>query len=68
MIGQFENIERNIADQATEHIHAKYQFFHMIILSEIIMTYGGSKTVLAFLKAAAKKRKFEVIVAESAPR
>ncbi len=32
------------------------------------MTYGGSKTVLAFLKAAAKKRKFEVIVAESAPR
>ncbi len=32
------------------------------------MTYGGSKTVLAFLKVAAKKRKFEVIVAESAPR
>ena len=31
------------------------------------MTAGFSKTVEAFLKGAAKKRKFEVIVAESAP-
>ena len=31
------------------------------------MTAGYSKTVEAFLKAAARKRKFEVIVAESAP-
>ena len=31
------------------------------------MTAGYSKTVEAFLKGAARKRKFEVIVAESAP-
>lgn len=31
------------------------------------MTYGKSRTVEEFLKAAARKRKFEVIVAESAP-
>ena len=31
------------------------------------MTFGKSRTVQEFLKAAARKRKFEVIVAESAP-
>jgi translation initiation factor eIF-2B subunit beta len=31
------------------------------------MTYGGSRTVEEFLKSAARKRRFEVIVAESAP-
>jgi translation initiation factor 2B subunit (eIF-2B alpha/beta/delta family) len=31
------------------------------------MTFGGSKTVEDFLLAAGEKRKFEVIVAESAP-
>ena len=31
------------------------------------MVYGGSRTVSEFLKYAAKKRKFQVIVAESAP-
>lgn len=31
------------------------------------MTFGNSRTVLEFLKAAGKKRKFEVIVPESAP-
>lgn len=35
--------------------------------SEVIMTFGGSRTVEEFLKAAGKKRKFEVIVAETAP-
>jgi translation initiation factor eIF-2B subunit beta len=35
--------------------------------SEIILTLGYSRTVEAFLKAAARKRKFTVIVAESAP-
>ena len=47
----------NIAAQALDHIHA----------NEVIMTVGYSKTVEAFLKGAARKRKFEVIVAESAP-
>lgn len=31
------------------------------------MTFGGSRTVDDFFKAAGKKRKFEVIVPESAP-
>lgn len=35
--------------------------------SEIIMTIGRSKTVEEFLKMAAVKRKFQVLVAESAP-
>mmetsp|Transcript_6735 Transcript_6735/g.11576 ORF Transcript_6735/g.11576 Transcript_6735/m.11576 type:complete len:364 (+) Transcript_6735:67-1158(+) len=56
-----EEIERThdlIANQALEYIHS----------NEVIMTYGVSKTVERFLKAAAKKRRtFEVIVAETAP-
>ena len=47
----------NIAAQALEHIHS----------NEVIMTIGKSKTVEAFLKNAARKRKFSVIVAEGAP-
>eukprot|EP01088_Endostelium_zonatum_P017020 TRINITY_DN4838_c0_g1_i1.p1 TRINITY_DN4838_c0_g1~~TRINITY_DN4838_c0_g1_i1.p1 ORF type:complete len:373 (-),score=77.84 TRINITY_DN4838_c0_g1_i1:103-1221(-) len=43
--------------QSTQHIHN----------GETIMTFGKSQTVVEFLKAAARKRKFEVIVAESAP-
>ncbi len=35
--------------------------------SEIILTLGMSKTVLAFLKAAWKDRNFTVIVAETSP-
>merc|ERR1712168_264854 len=47
-----------ISDQALEHIHA----------NEVILTFGRSKTVEAFLKrAAAKGRTFQVIVAEAAP-
>jgi translation initiation factor eIF-2B subunit beta len=34
---------------------------------EIIMTLGHSRTVEAFLKAAARKRKFTVVVIETAP-
>lgn len=33
----------------------------------MILTYGGSKTIEEFFKAAAKKRTFEVIVAEAGP-
>ncbi|CAB1342553.1 unnamed protein product, partial [Coregonus sp. 'balchen'] len=47
----------NIAMQALEHIHS----------NEVIMTVGRSRTVEAFLKDAARKRKFHVIVAECAP-
>jgi len=35
--------------------------------SEIILTLGISRTVTEFFKAAARKRKFQVIVAETAP-
>lgn len=47
----------NIVAQALEHIHS----------DEVIMTAGKSRSVECFLKTAAKKRKFQVIVAESAP-
>ena len=47
----------SIAHQSLEHIHA----------GEVIMTLGHSRTVEAFLRHAGKKRKFHVIVAESAP-
>ena len=57
LIEELSNIYRNIADQALEHIHS----------NEVIMTYGGSKTIEEFLKAAGKKRTFEVIIAEAAP-
>jgi len=52
-----EDTYKNIDNQATSHIHA----------GEVILVYGRSKTVQSFLKAAAKKRQFQVIVCESAP-
>lgn len=52
-----EGTTENIAAQALEHIHS----------NEVIMTIGLSRTVEAFLKEAARKRKFHVIVAECAP-
>lgn len=55
---ELETGANNIAAQSLEHIYP----------NEVIMTLGHSKSVEAFLKfAAKKKRKFEVIVAESAP-
>lgn len=57
LLGELELSASNISSQALDHIHS----------NEVIMTSGYSKTVEAFLKAAAKKRKIEVIVAESAP-
>lgn len=47
----------NIASQASEHIHS----------NEIILTVGKSNTVERFLKEAAKTRKYQVVVVESAP-
>ena len=54
---------------------ARYNYKRILIVfnscfwnnSEIIMTIGRSKTVEEFLKMAAVKRKFQVLVAESAP-
>ncbi|KAJ3414217.1 proteasome core particle subunit beta 2 [Chytridiales sp. JEL 0842] len=57
MIDELENSSSNIAGQALEHIHS----------NEIIMTLGKSIAVEKFLKEAAKLRKFQVIVAETAP-
>ncbi|TUD52962.1 Transmembrane emp24 domain-containing protein 10 [Bagarius yarrelli] len=45
---QMEGTTDNIAMQALEHIHS----------NEVIMTAGRSRTVEAFLKDAARKRKF----------
>jgi len=54
---ELETVHDNVASYATDHIHP----------AEIILTVGYSRTVEAFLKAAARKRKFTVIVAETAP-
>mgnify|MGYP000252025120 CR=1 FL=1 len=55
---ELEDLHKNINDQATQHIHA----------GEVILTYGKSKTVEHFLKAAAaKRRNFQVIVCEGSP-
>ncbi|KAF9428476.1 Translation initiation factor eIF-2B subunit beta [Podila epigama] len=54
---ELETIHDNIKNQAPLHIHS----------NEIIMTIGRSKTVEEFLKMAASKRKFQVLVAETAP-
>lgn len=57
ILTDLEDLHKNINEHATNHIHA----------DEIILTYGYSKTVELFLKAAAKKRQFQVFVGEGAP-
>ncbi|KAI9203971.1 uncharacterized protein BJ171DRAFT_507215 [Polychytrium aggregatum] len=57
LVDELTSASANISGQALEHIHS----------NEIIMTIGYSQTVEAFLKEAAKVRKFQVIVAETAP-
>ncbi|XP_018564749.1 translation initiation factor eIF-2B subunit beta-like [Anoplophora glabripennis] len=54
---EVESSTDNIAAQALEHIHT----------NEIILTVGKSNTVERFLKSAAMKRDFSVIVVEGAP-
>eukprot|EP00741_Cyanophora_paradoxa_P020969 tig00021319_g20243.t1 len=54
---EITNAEKEISYVANEHIHS----------NEIIMTYGASRTVERFLLAVAKKRKFEVFIAETGP-
>ncbi|CEG74088.1 hypothetical protein RMATCC62417_09355 [Rhizopus microsporus] len=57
IIADLDTIYKGIADQALDFIHA----------NEVIMTTGQSRTVQEFLIRAAQKRKFQVIVAETAP-
>ncbi|KAI9595926.1 hypothetical protein BDF19DRAFT_440590 [Syncephalis fuscata] len=56
-IDELENVYVNVAGQVLDHIHS----------NEIILTIGKSRTVEQFLRHAAKKRRFQVVVAESAP-
>eukprot|EP00878_Enallax_costatus_P004879 GHUV01005133.1.p1 GENE.GHUV01005133.1~~GHUV01005133.1.p1 ORF type:complete len:431 (+),score=110.28 GHUV01005133.1:264-1556(+) len=58
LIDELDGIEQQIAQQAVEHIHA----------NEVILTYGMSDTTYDFLKEASRKREFQVVVAEAAPR
>ncbi|KAL3162511.1 hypothetical protein ABBQ32_010168 [Trebouxia sp. C0010 RCD-2024] len=58
LIDELDEIDGNIALQAGDHIHA----------NEVILTFGMSNTTLLFLKEAAKKRDFQVVVAEGAPK
>ncbi|KYR00968.1 translation initiation factor eIF-2B beta subunit [Tieghemostelium lacteum] len=57
LIEEMKGLHKNVAEHAIEHIHS----------NEIIMTFGCSRTVEQFLVEAARKRKFGVIVVESAP-
>ncbi|CAI5719918.1 unnamed protein product [Hyaloperonospora brassicae] len=57
LVDEIDSLHVNIADQAMEYIHT----------DEVILTFGRSLSVEAFLKTAAKKRSFKVIVVESAP-
>eukprot|EP01133_Synstelium_polycarpum_P006726 gene6726-7819_t len=57
LIDELKGLHKSISEQCTEHIHA----------NEVIMTLGCSKTVEEFLKEAGRKRKFGVIVVETAP-
>ncbi|PLW38737.1 hypothetical protein PCASD_11543 [Puccinia coronata f. sp. avenae] len=51
-------VQEGVAAQASEHIHS----------GEVIMTLDNSRTVTSFLQAAAKnKRKFTVMISETAP-
>lgn len=58
LLDEVESARSDIALQALDHISAQ----------EMVMTLGHSQTVEEFLKAAAVKRKFTVVVAETAPR
>jgi translation initiation factor eIF-2B subunit beta len=56
-IDDLRELHSSISQQALEHIHEH----------EVVLTFGRSRTVLEFFKAAARKRRFTVIVAETAP-
>lgn len=58
LIDELDHIQGSITTQGVEHIHA----------NEVILTMGMSDTTFLFLKEASKKREFQVVVAEAAPR
>lgn len=55
--GDIKDVRPQICELAVDHVHN----------NEVILTYGWSRTAIAFLEHAASKRRFEVVVAESAP-
>lgn len=57
LIDELETVDDNIAKVSRDHIHS----------GEVILTLGASATVQSFFLAAAKDRKFTVIVPETAP-
>lgn len=57
IVEEIEGARANIASQALEHIHS----------NETVMTLGRTEAVEQFFLAAAKKRQFNVIVAEGGP-
>lgn len=57
LLDELRASDSQVADSALDHIHA----------AEILLTYGSSLTIQKFLLAAARKRKFTVIVAEGYP-
>jgi translation initiation factor eIF-2B subunit beta len=57
LLGEIQNVDEPIAEKAVEHIHA----------SEVVLTYSHLQIAVAFLCAAAAKRKYDVYVAETAP-
>uniref|UniRef100_A0A7S3R8N0 Translation initiation factor eIF2B subunit beta n=1 Tax=Dunaliella tertiolecta TaxID=3047 RepID=A0A7S3R8N0_DUNTE len=58
LLEELDNITSSITSQGVEHLHA----------NEVILTLGMSDTTYAFLREAARKREFQVVVAEGAPR
>ena len=57
IVDELESGSLNISEKAIEQVHS----------NEIILTHGSSQTVSAFLRAAAKKRTFTLIIVESFP-
>ena len=57
LIDELEGVTSLITAQALEHVAP----------NSVVLVSGGDPTVEAFLREAAKKRRFHVIVAESAP-
>ncbi|THG94430.1 hypothetical protein EW026_g7043 [Hermanssonia centrifuga] len=57
VLDELETVYDTVSKNAKDHIHS----------DEIILTIGYSKTVEAFLKAAAHSRNYTVIVAETGP-
>ncbi|KCV69637.1 hypothetical protein H696_04054 [Fonticula alba] len=55
IINDLTDTQKNISRQALQHIH----------MNEVLMTYGASPTCEAFFLEAARKRTFQVLIADS---